>query len=124
MAKIIIIDDDEAMRSMLHEAMSDLGHEIVETASSDDAMKAFRKDVTSLIITDIVMPDKNGIDLIMELKRECPEAKIIAMSGGGGIEGRFDYLAIAKLVGAGTVLKKPFTIKELRERVSHVLGDS
>jgi len=98
-----------------------MGYELHETASIDEAMKIFRSDQSSLIITDLVMPDKNGIDLILDLKREYPEARIIAMSGGGGIEGRFDYLAIAKLVGAETILKKPFTVKELRDRVDAML---
>ena len=67
------------------------------------------------------MPEKSGLDLIMELRKINPEIKVIAISGGGGIKGRFDYLPIAKLVGAVKVLKKPFQIAEVKAAVASLL---
>lgn len=67
------------------------------------------------------MPGKNGIDLIMEVKKDYPDIPVIAFSGGGGITGRFDYLKISKLVGADIILKKPFELQELRSAVSEVM---
>ncbi len=124
MAKIIVIDDDPALRKLLKDGLAATGHDIFVTMSFDEALAQFRQDINSLIITDLVMPDKNGIDLIMQVKKEYEKARIIAISGGGDIEGRFDYLAIAKLVGAGSVMKKPFSLEELRTRVTNMLASA
>ncbi|MCK5091731.1 MAG: response regulator, partial [Gammaproteobacteria bacterium] len=62
-------------------------------------------------------------DLIMDVKKEFPDIPVIAISGGGGITGRYDYLEIAKLVGAKNILKKPFSMKELRSAVGNILNN-
>jgi CheY-like chemotaxis protein len=67
------------------------------------------------------MPKMNGIDLVMALRRQYPALKIIAISGGGGITGRFDYLPVANLVGAARVIRKPFALAEMRTAVRELL---
>jgi len=74
-----------------------------------------------LLVTDIVMPEMHGVTLIMELIKECPDLSIIAISGVGGVSGRFDYLEIANLLGASNILWKPFEAKQLRDMVHAAL---
>lgn len=75
-----------------------------------------------LLITDIVMPKIHGIDLIMEVKNIKPNLPIIAISSGGGLSGRFDYLEIAELLGAQNILYKHFNARELRNLVHNIIG--
>lgn len=121
MTQAIIVDDEPGMRSLLEEALSEAGHEVMATESVEEAVKEFRRQPASVMITDLVMPGKNGIDLIMSLRHEYPQAKIIAISGGGGIKGRFDYLEIANLIGADSIMKKPIDINELVRKVGNML---
>ena len=113
MAKILIVDDEDSVRLMVKEMLRMSNHEVSEAKNGREAMEKFCAQPADLIITDLVMPDKSGIDLIMELKEKFPTARILAISGGGGITGRFDYLPIAQLLGADFILKKPFQMKEL-----------
>jgi len=121
MAKILIVDDEDSVRSVLKDVLDDNGHDIYEAGDGKEAYKIFNDNPIDLIITDLIMPEKNGIDLIMELKQQHPDLKILAISGGGGITGRFDYLPIAKLVGANIVINKPFNIGEIRAKVIELL---
>ncbi|MBI3773271.1 MAG: response regulator [Gammaproteobacteria bacterium] len=120
MTQAIIVDDEPAMRSLLEEALTEAGHEVMATESVEEAVKQFRCKPESVMITDLVMPGKNGIDLIMSLRQEYPQAKIIAISGGGGIKGKFDYLEIANLIGADSIMKKPIDINELVRKVGNL----
>ena len=83
MARILIIDDEEKFRKMLRQMLERAGHEVVEAPDGKEGVKLYREKLTDLIITDIFMPEKEGIQTIKELKRDFPEAKIIAISGGG-----------------------------------------
>jgi len=121
MVKILIVDDEPFVRDMMTAMIKPAGYDVVEAVNGAEAFNVCKKEVVDLIITDIVMPEKNGIDLIMNVKKEYPDIPIIAVSGGGGITGRYDYLEIAKLVGANNILKKPFEIDELRSAVSNAI---
>ena len=121
MPRILIVDDEAHMRELIANMIEPLGHEVVVVTNGVEAIKVCKDTTVDLIITDIVMPDKNGIDLIMEIKKEHPDTPVIAISGGGGITGRYDYLEIAKLVGANNILKKPFNMGELRSLVSETI---
>jgi len=122
MARILVIDDETPIRSMLRDVLEQDSHEVKEACNGKEAFSIFRESEFDLIITDLVMPEKSGIDLIMELKKEFPDIKVIAISGGGGITGRFDYLPIAKLIGAKAILNKPFHMNELRETITETLS--
>lgn len=124
MAKILVIDDDEQMRVMLEEMLKRANHEVVLACDGNEGMALYKESPTDVIITDLVMPNKNGIDLILDMQIQFPDAKVIAISGGGGVAGRFDYLAVSKMLNAGPILKKPFTWKELQDAVDEVLGIS
>jgi YesN/AraC family two-component response regulator len=122
MAKILIVDDEDPVRILVREMLKMSNHEISEAKNGREAIEKYCAEPADLVITDLVMPDKSGIDLIMELKEKFPQIRILAISGGGGITGRFDYLPIAYLLGANFILKKPFKMQELRSKVEELLA--
>ena len=121
MAKILIVDDEPIMRDMLTQMLLQDHHEVLMAENGEQGCAIYREEQPELIITDIVMPEKNGLEMLMDLKKEFPELRVIAISGGGGITGAFDYLPVAKLVGADQILKKPFGIKEIRDAIATTL---
>jgi len=116
MTRILIIDDDIQILKMLRKTLEREGHEVIDAADGNKGLRLYREDLTDLVITDIVMPEKEGIETIIDLRREFPEAKIIAMSGGGQIEAE-SYLSMAKRLGAQRTLTKPFQNEELLEAI-------
>lgn len=116
MARILIIDDDVQFRSMLGQRLERAGYEVVEAPDGRMGMKAFRKEPVHLVITDIFMPEKEGLETIMALRRECPDVKIIAVSGGGRI-GPQDYLVTARALGVQHAFSKPFDWREMLDAV-------
>ncbi|OOZ40296.1 hypothetical protein BOW53_08290 [Solemya pervernicosa gill symbiont] len=121
MAKILIVDDEEPVRAMLRDMLEVHEHEVEEAVDGRDAIECYRRGHFDMVITDLVMPDMNGLDLIMALREEKKDVKILAISGGGGIVGRFDYLPIAKLIGAESILKKPFDLQQFSSSVAKIL---
>lgn len=122
MAKILIVDDEPHMRLLVSTMLKSDKHELCMAEDGNNAMEMLKEGNFDVMITDLVMPTKNGIDLIMEIKQTSPSLKIIAMSGGGGINGRFDYLPIAKLIGAENILRKPFKREDLSSAVADILA--
>lgn len=121
MNTILIVDDEAPVRKMLKNMLKGESVDIVEAENGLEAKKICLESEIDLMITDIVMPEKHGVDLIMELKKELPDLPIIAISGGGGVTGRFDYLEIVNLMGIENILRKPFEANELRIMVSNAL---
>ncbi len=121
MAKILVVDDEAQVRGMLVKMLAVEHHEVIEAENGAQGCKKYREHQPDLLITDLVMPEKNGIDMILELKKEFPSIRIVAISGGGGITGSFDYLPVAKLVGALHILQKPFSLQALKSAVAEAL---
>jgi DNA-binding NtrC family response regulator len=121
MGHILVIDDDAAVRSLTAEALRQVGHRVSEATDGKDGLARFRADGADLVITDLVMPVKEGIETIMELHREFPDTKVIAMSGALHSH---DYLQLAGKLGALRTLSKPFTIDRLLSAVENALGAS
>jgi CheY-like chemotaxis protein len=122
MARILLIDDDDDLRTMLSLTLAHFGHTVVEARNGKEGLALLPSAQADLVITDIVMPEKEGIETITELRKNCPKLKIIAMSGGGrGNAG--DYLHTAKFMGATKVLAKPFTNDLLQAAISELLPD-
>jgi DNA-binding NtrC family response regulator len=121
MQNILVVDDDKAILNFIHDALEGQ-YKVFVAESVTQAEGIIQGNTINLLITDLVMPDKNGIDMIMAMHKQHPDMKILAISGGGGITGRFDYLPIAKLVGAQITLKKPFTISDLRDNVKQLIN--
>jgi DNA-binding response OmpR family regulator len=114
--KILLIDDDYSVRYTLARILRGNGYEVVTAADGEQGMKVFRGAVPDLVITDIIMPNREGIETIRLMRRERAGAKIIAISGGGLI-GSLDVLEIAQKLGADEVIHKPFDAAELLSRV-------
>ena len=113
MKRILVIDDDMQMREMLRQTLERAEYEVVEAQDGKEGMRLYRQDPTDLIITDIIMPEKEGVETIIELRRDFPDIKIIAISGGSrGIDAESCLFAV-KQFGADCVFSKPFDRKEL-----------
>ena len=121
MKKILVVDDEAHMRLMLEDLL-DTEYEITLAANGREAKELMANGNFDLMITDLVMPEMNGIDLIMAIKHANPNQKVIAISGGGGISGRFDYLPVVQLLGADKIFAKPFHLHELMAAVKLILA--
>ncbi len=121
MARILIVDDEELVRLTLRQILEGSGHTVVEAENGNNAFRVLEDVGADLVITDLLMPEKEGLETIGELRRSWPDVKIVAMSGGGRLNGR-DFLDIARKLGAHDILSKPFGAKQLRDLVSNVLG--
>jgi DNA-binding response OmpR family regulator len=116
MSRILIIDDDVQILKILRKMLEYEGHEVVDAADGNKGLRLYQENPTELIIIDLIMSEKEGIETIIDLRREFPEVKIIAMSGGG--HGEPDsYLHMAKGLGAQRTLTKPFGKEELLEAI-------
>ena len=123
MARILIIDDEPQIRSMLTLMLERDGYEVVEAPDGVEGIKVYRQNPADLIITDLIMPNKDGIGMIIDLKKEFPDVKIIAMSGGG-LNKPDGYLKGAKKLGASCTLTKPIDREEMLRAVRDILKDS
>ena len=123
MARILIIDDEPQIRSMLTLMLERDGFEVVEAPDGVEGIKVYRQNPADLIITDLIMPNKDGIGMIIDLKKEFPDVKIIAMSGGG-LNKPDGYLKGAKKLGASCTLTKPIDREEMLRAVRDILKDS
>lgn len=121
MSKILVIDDDPLVRNTIGRILRRQGHEPVMAADGRQGLDLFRREQPELIITDIIMPDIEGIETIRAICRLRPGARIIAISGGGRL-GNMDFLALAGKLGACETLAKPFTPAALLERIARCLG--
>jgi len=121
MSKILVLEDDADMRELLREALEAAGHEVADAADGDAGLKLFKRSPADLVIADIFMPEKDGLDVIRELNAKFPEVKIIAISGGGRL-GAETYLLAASRMGADRVMGKPFEMHEIVDAVREVLG--
>lgn len=116
MATILIIDDEELIRALLRTTLEAAGYEVTEAANGRIGLALYRQRPTDLIITDILMPELNGLDMLLELTREFLHAKVIAISGAGGEK---NVLDVAKLLGARRTFQKPFHMPQLLDAVRY-----
>ena len=123
MTTILIVDDDRQFNNLLCQCIEKEGYSSVTAADGNEAIKLALIHHPSLVITDILMPDKEGLDTIRELRRIAPETKIIAISGGGEITADL-YLKMAKSLGAHHTLEKPFARGELLDTIALLLSNS
>ncbi|MBT8341159.1 MAG: response regulator, partial [Desulfatitalea sp.] len=103
---VLIVDDDPQIRKLLREIVRDLGHRSLEAGDGAMAIDAFNKGPVHLVITDILMPEKDGIETIMEMRTSKPEVPIVAISGGGRLTSGV-YLSIAERLGVAKTMAKP-----------------
>ncbi|OFY66704.1 MAG: hypothetical protein A2V46_12360 [Bacteroidetes bacterium RBG_19FT_COMBO_42_7] len=122
MAKILVVDDEPAILLMLKKMLEKADHEVDTASDGNEGIILFEKNKHDLLITDIIMPQKEGMETIIELHKKYPDLKIIAISGGGRISPD-GYLPGAKLLGANMVFQKPLVQKEFLEAVAILLNE-
>jgi CheY-like chemotaxis protein len=120
MAKILVIEDDPQMRQLLRRALEGAGHEVIDAENGAKGLKRFGEGRTDLVVTDIIMPDKEGIQTIIELKQSDPSIKVLGISGGGRTE-NLEFLRIARRSGADRVMAKPFRTADFVKAVTELL---
>jgi DNA-binding response OmpR family regulator len=121
MSRILLVDDDEPLRKMLCLILVKMGHQVLEARDGNEALHLCQAEPPELVLTDLIMPEKEGLETIGELRRLHPEVKIIAMSGGGRGD-LVDYLKVAKQMGAARALNKPFSYEALAAAIAEVMG--
>ena len=119
MATILIIDDQESIRALLRTTLEAAGYEVTEASNGREGFERYRHKPTDLVITDILMPELNGLDMLLELTREFLRAKVIAISGAGEEK---NVLDVAKLLGARQTFQKPFSVPKLLSAVQYELA--
>jgi CheY-like chemotaxis protein len=122
MSRILLIDDDDLTRGAVHKMLERAGYTVQSTANGREALEWYRNDPVDLVITDLIMPDTDGLEIIQELRRTHPAARILAISGGGRVDAQ-EYLSVARKFGAVQVLSKPFSNQDLRQAVETALAD-
>ncbi len=119
--KVLVVDDDPGMLDFVRDALSPHGFDVMPAGGGEQGLKIARREPVDLVIVDILMPGKDGLETIMELRRTQIFAKLIAMSGGGSFQ-LANALDWAEKMGAQRTLRKPFTSEELLRVVRETLG--
>ena len=117
--KVLVIDDDHLVRYTLSKILQRNGYDVVTASDGKRAMAVFRDERPDVVITDIIMPEQEGIETILKIRSERPEVKIIAISGGARTR-NVDYLEMAEGFGADDVIPKPFEAEELLSRLARL----
>ena len=122
MARILLIEDDHTLRAVLRMSLAGVGHTVIEARNGKEGLDLFKRTGADLVITDIIMPEVEGLEILRELrKKQFPMVKVIAISGDGGTQNAADYLRIAKLLGAAKTLAKPFSNEALIAAINELL---
>lgn len=119
MARILVVEDDENLRAIILRCLRDGGHQVDEAANGRLAMAKFMTEPPDLVVTDLIMPEQEGLQTIREMKKTFRGLPVIAMSGGLTHSGL--YLDLARKLGVATILPKPFTPAQLQAAVASVL---
>ena len=119
--KVVVIDDDAQIRRVIELKLRTRGYEVITAVNGKEGLNLIKSKQPDVVITDIIMPEKEGIEVITELQRDFPSVKIIVISGGGRV-GPEEYLNLAKTMGLKHTFIKPFTCNEILEAVNELVG--
>ena len=122
MARILLVDDDDHVRRPVQMNLTRTGHQVVEARNGREAMDIYQREKFDVVITDLIMPEQEGLETIQLLKRQNPNVRVIAISGGGRLSAD-NYLQLAEKLGALRTLSKPFTTEELVTAIAEVMAD-
>jgi CheY-like chemotaxis protein len=122
MPSVLVVDDQEWIRKLVREVLEQAGYVVEEARGGNEGLERYRARQADVVIMDILMPDQDGIESIVTLRREFPESRVIAMTGGGDMIGILNFLDVAKMLGANRTLQKPFTVDALLEAVAAEVG--
>jgi len=121
MPGVLIVEDDKELREMLKVSLIRNNFLVLEAVNGKDAIAHFKPAITDIVVTDLIMPEEDGLKVIMKLRELKPEIKIIAVSGGGKA-GPGSYLNLAKALGADAVFSKPFSVHDLVVKIEGLLN--
>jgi CheY-like chemotaxis protein len=121
MPGILIVEDDKELREMLKISLIRRKFTVLEAGSGKEAIIHFKPSITDLVVTDLIMPEEDGLKVIMKLRELKPSIKVIAISGGGKA-GPGSYLNLAKALGADAVFSKPFSTNDLIVKIEELLN--
>ncbi len=121
MARILLVDDDVLVRDSITFALEDAGHSVVPAANGNEGLAALQREDFDLVVLDILMPEREGIETIREIRKTWTTLPVLAMSGGDKT-GWTDFLRMASILGATDTLAKPFTASELVARIARLIG--
>jgi len=117
MATVLVTDDEYTVRYALRTVLKRAGHIVLEACDGAEALNVLKNHAVDVVILDMIMPNKEGVETTIEIQQTYPSVKIVAISGGGRTR-NLDFLAMAQTYGAQTVLSKPFTNEQLLESIS------
>ena len=123
MARILIIDDHLSLRLAIRQFVEWAGHEAVEAENGEQGIALQRENPADLVICDMIMPEKHGIDTVVEIMRIDPKVPVIAISGGAML-GHLDYLPIARKLGVRRIIDKPFGMSQMLAAISDCLEET
>jgi CheY-like chemotaxis protein len=121
MPVILLVDDHESVREMIKTSLLRYKYTVIEASNGKEAIARFKPSLVDMVITDILMPEEDGLKVIMKIREIKPEIKIIAISGGGKA-GPNNYLSLAKALGADLTITKPFSINDLLSKIKEMIG--
>jgi CheY-like chemotaxis protein len=122
MPGVLIVEDDKELREMLKMSLLRSGFTVLEAGNGKEAITHFKPSLTDLVVTDLIMPEEDGLKVVIKLRELKPSIKIIAISGGGKV-GPGSYLNLAKALGADAIYSKPFSINDLTTKIEQLLGN-
>lgn len=120
--QVLLLDDDDSLRASVRQILEKAGYQVADYPNGTFALAYCREHRPELVITDMVMPEAPGYEVIVSLRHHCPKIKILAVSGGSRLSPR-EYLDLAKLVGADMAIPKPFQARSLLQAVRQLLGE-
>jgi two-component system, chemotaxis family, chemotaxis protein CheY len=118
MPSVLVVDDQDPVRQLIRETLEQAGYEVEEARDGKEGLDRYRTRSTDLVLMDILMPDQDGLEALMTFRREFPDTRVIAMTGGNDTIGILDFLDVAKMLGARRTLHKPFELKVLLDTVA------
>ena len=118
MPSVLVVDDEDQIRQLIRETLESAGYEVEEACNGKEGLERYRTKSADLVIMDVLMPDQDGLESILTLRREFPQSRVIAMTGGSDRIGILNFLDVAKMLGARRTIQKPFEVRSLLEAVA------
>lgn len=122
MPGVLLVEDDKELREMLKMSLLRRNFTVLEAENGKDAILHFKPSITDLVVTDLIMPEEDGLKVVIKLRELKPSIRIIAISGGGKV-GPGSYLNLAKALGADAIYSKPFSINDLIVKIEQLLDN-
>ena len=123
MPSVLVVDDEDQVRQLIRETLEQAGYDVQEARDGKEGLERYRANPADLVIMDILMPDQDGLESTMTLRREFPTSRVIAITGGSDMIGILNFLDVAKMLGARRTLQKPFEMKTLLDAVAAELSN-